>query len=76
MRNSHTISVLQLIDQRIIRSLKNKYYASCLEVQQRIPSTKDCNKVPLFDAISMLPLSWNAISMEMIANYYLAGWML
>jgi hypothetical protein len=68
---ANTTSVLQPMDKGIIRSLKYKYHKRLVcKFLQRITTTRECYKVSLFDAISMLAASWNAVSWETIANCY------
>jgi hypothetical protein len=64
-------SALQSMDQGIIKFLEHKY-RRCLvcKFQERLTTTEECYRMLLFDAISMLAASWNAVIWETNANCY------
>jgi hypothetical protein len=64
---ANTTSLLQPMDQGIIRSLKQRY-CKCLVCRyiQHITNTKEPFKVSSFDAISIFAASWNAVSQQTI----------
>jgi hypothetical protein len=59
------------MDQGIIRTLEHKYRSHLVcKFLQRSTAAKECYKISLFDAISMLPAPWNAFSQETFGNCY------
>jgi hypothetical protein len=64
-------SVLQPMDQGIIKALKQKFHRSfVLRLLQRPNSNKDSYKLSLLDAVSMLAMTWNLVGKDIIANCF------
>jgi hypothetical protein len=68
---ANTTSVLQPMDQGIIKALKQKFPRSfLLRLLQRRNSNKDNYKMSLLDAVSMLAMAWNLIEKDIIATCF------
>jgi hypothetical protein len=66
---ANTTSVLQPMDQGVIKALKQKFHRSfVLRLLQRLNSNEDSYKVSLLDAVSMLAMAWNLFGKDIIAN--------
>jgi hypothetical protein len=68
---ANTTSVLQPMDQGVIKALKHKFRRSfVLRLLQRLNSNKDSYKMALLDAVSMLAMAWNLVGKDIIANCF------
>jgi hypothetical protein len=68
---ANTTSVVQPMDQGVIRALKQKFCRSfVLRLLQRLNSNKDSYKMCLLDAASMLAMAWNLVGKDTIANCF------
>jgi hypothetical protein len=68
---ANTTSVVQPVDQDIIKALKQKFRRSfVLRLLQRLNSNKDRYKMSLLDAVSMLAMAWNLVGKDIIANCF------
>jgi hypothetical protein len=69
--HANTTSVLQPMDQGIMKALKQKFRRSfVLRLLQRLNSIKDSYKMSLLDAVSMLAMAWNLVGKDIIANRF------
>jgi hypothetical protein len=68
---ANTTSVLQPMDQGIMKALKQKFCRSfVLRLLQRLHSNQDSYKMSLLDAVSMLAMGRNLIGKDIIANLF------
>jgi hypothetical protein len=68
---ANTTSVLQPMDQGVIKALKHKFCRSfVLRLLQRLNSNKDSYKMSLLDAVSMLAMAWNLVGKDIITNCF------
>jgi hypothetical protein len=68
---ANTTSVLQPMDQGVIKALKQKFCRSfVLRLLQRLNSNKDRYKMSLLAAVSMLAMTWNLVGKYIIANCF------
>jgi hypothetical protein len=68
---ANTTSVLQPMDQGVIKALKQNFCRSfVLRFLQRLNSNKDSYKMSLLDAVSMLAMAWNLVGKDIIANCF------
>lgn len=68
---ANTTSVLQPMDQGIIRSLKEHFRKKLVcRLLQRLTETSKTYKINILDAICFLCSSWNCVSQQTIANCF------
>jgi hypothetical protein len=68
---ANTTSMLQPMDQGMIKALKQKFRrSSVLRLLQRLNSNKDSYKMALLDAVSILAMAWNLVGKGIIANCF------
>jgi hypothetical protein len=68
---ANATSVLQPMDQGIIKALKQKFCRSfVLRLLQRLNSNEDRYKMSLLGAVSMLAMTWNLVGKDIIANLF------
>jgi hypothetical protein len=68
---ANTTSVLQPMDQGIIKALKQKFHRSfVLRLLQRLNSNKGSYKMSLLDAVCMLAMAWKLVGKGSIPNCF------